>query len=319
MIYNRGLVIYPEEISSFWNGLILKSRLNLLGIHPAGGLTDGKAVDDAIAHLKTMQVQLLLHELITRGIAIEYEMHALSWLLPRELFSTYPDWFRMNEKQERINDFNFCTCNKDALAYISERSAVLAQIFTPTTNRYHFWLDDVADSKCHCRECASLSASDCALTAYNAILKGIKTINPYAGQCYLAYHDTLNVPKRVEPEPGIFLEYAPMDRDLNRPIADNMSEKNSGQIKPLDDLLYLFGTKNAKALDYWMDNSYPSGWKKPMKSFTLEKEIVKKDIDYYLNKGFETVTSFACYLGEEYYQLYHKLPDITSYCDAFPK
>lgn len=319
MIYNRGLVIYSEEISSYWNELLLNSRLNVLGIHPAGGLTDGKAVDDAIAHLNTKRVQLLLHKLTMEGIDIEHEVHALSWLLPRKLFSEHPDWFRMNEKQERVNDFNFCAFNKDALSYISKRSADLAQIFIPTTNRYHFWLDDVVDCKCHCRECASLSASDYALIAYNTILKGIKTINPHACQCYLAYHDTLNVPKVVEPEPGIFLEYAPMDRDLTRPIADKMSEKNAGQIKPLDDLLHFFGTKNAKVLDYWMDNSYPSGWKKPMKSFILEKEIVKKDINYYQNKGFETITSFACYLGEEYYQLYHKLPDITSYCDAFPK
>ncbi|MDD2361635.1 MAG: DUF4838 domain-containing protein [Oscillospiraceae bacterium] len=316
MFNYKGLVIYQDEISSYWNGLLLKSDLNLIGIHPVGGLTGGRAVDEAIENIKRPETQALLNELKSHNINIEYEMHALSWLLPRELFQTHPDWFRMNDRQERVNDYNLCPSNKDALDYVSQRAAILANIFTPTTNRYHFWLDDHTDSKCRCHECTKLTASDSSLLVYNAILKGIKTVNPLASQCYLAYHDTLIQPSCVEPEPGIFLEYAPMNRDLNIPLSDKSSVKNAGQIKPLDDLLGFFGTKNAKALDYWLDNSYFSEWEKPMKYFTLNKDVVKRDAEFYRNKGFDTATCFACFLGEEYYNLYNEFPNIQSYCDA---
>lgn len=319
MIHSRGLIIYPDEISTYWNNLLMNSRLNLLGIHPTGGLTGGKAVDDAIVYLQIPGIKLLLNELTVHNIAIEYEMHALSWLLPREMFNKHQNWFRMNVNQDRVNDFNFCPSNKDALSYISERAAVLAQIFVPTTNRYHFWLDDVADSRCHCPDCSTLNSSDASLLVYNAILNGIRTINPQASQCFLAYHDTMEAPTRVEPESGIFLEYAPMKRNLHRPLTDPYSEINAKEIKPIDGLLSIFGTRNAKALDYWLDNSYASEWTKPMKSFQIESEVIRRDIDFYQKKGFETVTCFACFLGEEYFNLYHNAPDVASYSAAFPE
>lgn len=319
MIQQKGLIIHPEEISAYWNEQLLASSVNLLGIHPAGGLTAGKTIEDAIECLQEEETRQLLEQLISQGIDIEYEMHALSWLLPRELFQKYPAWFRMNERHERTDDFNFCPSNTDALAYITERAAVLAKIFRPTTHRYHFWLDDVASSRCHCPACARLSPSDASLLVYNAILKGIRTVDPAAYQCYLAYHDTLNAPRTVEPAEGIFLEYAPMNRDLHRPLNDPHSEKNLSQIRPLDELLRVFGTKNAKALDYWLDNSYLSGWKKPPKHFTPELDIIRCDTAFYAEKGFEIVTTFACYLGEDYFALYNEKPDIAAYGRAFPK
>ena len=36
----RGLIIHPEEISDYWEELILSSDLNSVGIHPRGGLSD---------------------------------------------------------------------------------------------------------------------------------------------------------------------------------------------------------------------------------------------------------------------------------------
>lgn len=314
---HRGVVIHPDEVSDYWNTLLSNTSLNLVGIHPVGGLSSEEHINEAIAILSTPKAKKAIAELINRGVDIEYEMHALSWLLPRRLFAEHPDWFRMNENGERVNDYNCCPSNSEVLSFIAKRAAKLSQIFVPTTNRYHFWLDDVALSRCHCPQCSSLSASDMSLLVYNAILNGIKTVNPYACHCYLAYHDTLQAPTKVKPEPGIFLEYAPMQRDLHQPLTDPNSTKNAAQVKSLDELLNVFGTKNAKVLDYWLDNSYLSGWRKPVKHFKPEPEVFKKDIAFYNEKGFEAITCFACYLGEDYYELYHEYPDIVSYSDAF--
>ena len=315
--YHRGVVIHPDEVSDYWNTLLSQTSLNLLGIHPVGGLSTEEHINDAISILETQKAKDAIAKLKNRGVDIEYEMHALSWLLPRSLFTEHPDWFRMDENGQRVNDYNCCMTNAEALSFIEKRASLLAQIFVPTTNRYHFWLDDVASSRCCCPNCSSLSVSDTSLVVYNAILKGIKSVNPDACHCYLAYHDTLHAPTQVKPEPGIFLEYAPMQRDLHIPLTEPSSTKNASQIEPIDELLKVFGTKNAKVLDYRLDNSYLSGWQKPVKQFKPEPEVFQKDIAFYREKGFETITCFACYLGEDYFELYNEYPDITSYSDAF--
>ena len=71
-----------------------------------------------------------------------------------------------------------------------ENAAKLAKLYRPRSNRYYFWLDDVAESQCHCPECQRYSAADAALLVYNAILRGLRMENPDAMQCFLAYHDT---------------------------------------------------------------------------------------------------------------------------------
>ena len=220
----------------------------------------------------------------------------------------HPEWFRMDEKGERTPDYNLCPSNRDALDYIAERAAILARTFRPTTGRHHFWLDDNAHSRCHCRDCARLSASDAAMLTYNAIARGVRGADPDARQCYLAYADTLEPPRRVEPADNIFLEYAPFYRDLHRPLTD---PENAAQIQPIDELLRVFGARGAEALDYWLDNSYLSDWKEPPQRFVLEPEVIHADMALYEDKGFETVTSFACYLGEDYAKLYRENPDLS--------
>lgn len=311
LLNRRGVVIMPDEFGPYWLELLEKTDLNVLGIHPVG--VDGKSPYQVLEAFLTDENRREIDRLEDRGIHVEVEMHSLSWLLPREEFAAHPAWFRMNEEGERVSDFNLCVSSAEALEIISQNAARLAKLYRPRSNRYYFWLDDVADSKCHCPECQKLSASDAALMVYNAILRGLRLENPEALQCYLAYHDTLEVPKTVRPEKGIFLEYAPMIRDFDRALNDPESEKNRKQVASLPALLSFFGTENAQALDYWLDNSLFSGWKKPPKPFSLHKETLAKDVAYYESLGIDSVTCFACYLGEEYYNLYGQKPDIAGY------
>lgn len=68
----------------------------------------------------------------------------------------------------------------------------------------------------------------------------------------------------------IFLEYAPIRRDHAAPLNDASNEKNAAEIATLRDLLTFFGTRDARALDYWMDNSLFSNWKKTPEAFPVK-------------------------------------------------
>lgn len=308
----RGLLIHPEELDEIWIKRLEKSDIRTIGLHPVGGKKADESLQALYEDVRAGKYDARFRRLREMGLEIEYEMHAMSWLLPRELFAEHRDWFRMNEVGERVADFNLCPSSLGALEYVSARAAELSRVLTPTTHRYHLWIDDVRDSFCHCPACRALTPSDQALTVYNAMLKGIRTADPFAVQCYLAYQQTRVVPAAVLPAEGIFLEYAPFDRDFDRAMCDESCEKNVTEGASLPALLSFFGTKGAKVLEYWMDNSLFSKWKKPPKFFSLNKGVLRQDLAYYEKLGFADATVFACYLGRDYEDLYGA-PDIEDY------
>ena len=48
----KGILIYPNELDDYWLDRLEGTGINFLGIHPVGGNTQGKAVEDAIAELE---------------------------------------------------------------------------------------------------------------------------------------------------------------------------------------------------------------------------------------------------------------------------
>lgn len=304
----RGIIVHPEELRIDWINRMADARLNTLGLHPVGGkdahLTLQKAID---AHTLPESVKLRA-EAASRGINVEYEAHVMAWLLPRHLIDRHPDWFRMDEKGERKADFNLCASNQEALDYVAERTAMLSTLLDTGAHKHYYWLDDVSGFSCNCPECRKLTPSDQQLKVVNAMLSGLKKKDKSAKLCFLAYHDALEVPTKVEPLDGVFLEYAPIRRDHHAPINDPTSEKNAKEVAPLKELVNYFGAKDSRVLDYWMDNSLFSGWKKPPKPFKLDEEVMKQDVEFYASLGFEEMTSFGCYLGPDYEELYGPTP-----------
>ncbi|HBL83935.1 MAG: hypothetical protein A2Y17_03880 [Clostridiales bacterium GWF2_38_85] len=317
MLNRRGIVIYADEFDQYWNKLIQSTNLNVLGIHPvADNAVVGNTQNRDILTVYTDFLNKYKDSIIrlqTLGISVEIEMHALSALLPRSQFTAHPEWFRMDKNGRRTPDFNMCASNKDALEFVSDNATALAKLYTPGSNRYNFWIDDVAETRCFCNECRKRTATDSALTIYNAIQRGLKKHNSLSTQCYLAYHDTNELPKNVVPEDGIFLEFAPMQRDFHMSINSVSSDKNKKELHSLSELLQFFGKQNAQVLEYWMDNSMHSGWKRPPRKFKLNQEVMKADVEFYKNCGFGSITSFGCFLGEDYYKLYGKYPEIDEY------
>ena len=133
---------------------------------------------------------------------------------------------------------------------------------------------------------------------------------------YLAYLDTLEPPTHVQPDEGVFLEYAPIRRSCDHAIDDPTCEKNVIERAPLERLLDVFGTKNAKVLDYWTDNSLFSVWKYPPKPFALNAEVMRKDVAFYRRLGFSSMTAFGCYSGKDYVDL-HGVPELEAYARSY--
>jgi len=304
----RGIIIHPDELEWSWVERLQEAHLNVLALHPPGGVNAHLTLEAAIHHRLLPQTQAIFNRLGHMGVEIEYEAHAMGWLLPRSLFAVKPDWFRMDENGKRVSDFNLCPSQPEALDYVAARAEQLARLLNVDSNRYFFWLDDVSNCSCHCEKCRALSVSDQQLTVVNAMLRGIRRYRPDAKISYLAYHEAIAAPEKVEPLSGVFLEYAPFHRNAHRPLLDPECPENVQEAQSLRPLLSYFGTKDSQVLEYWMDNSMYSKWTKPPKQFKLDEAVMQSDVQAYREMGFESITSFGCYLGADYRELWGEPP-----------
>lgn len=311
-----SLLVHPEEFDRSWLDRCVKLGIPTIALHPVGGWRSPLTMRAMLERLETEEYRALIDEALEKGLTVEYEMHAARYFLPKHEFEAHPEWFRMNENGERTPDLNFCVTNEAALDYVVKRAAEAAKRLYRSSHRYFFWLDDAKDAFCHCPECSQYSPSDQQMLVMNRMLKEIRKDDPEAKLAYLAYYGTLTPPTQIKANEGIFLEYAPIDRDHHRPMSDTDCEKNRSQNKDIEALLDFFGKDGAKVLDYWLDNSLFSDWKKPPKPFAPDAPVIHADFDYYRALGFSDFSCFACYLGEDYKEL-HGEPDIAPFAEAY--
>ena len=304
----KTLLIHPDELSRKWIDRMKSVGCTSVGIHPEGGKSALESLENLIKKFDDKKFTELLDYAESKDLKIEYHMHALEFLLDREYYLSHPEWFRENDKGERCQNYNFCVTNKEALEIVCKNALDLARNLYKSSTRFYIWLDDIIDTHCKCENCSKYSASDQNLLVMNEIIKTLKTEFPDASLCYLAYHDTMPVPEKIKPEEGIFLQYAPIDRDFTKEVS-LIDEKEK---KKMTDLINFFGKENSSVLEYWYDNSLFSNWKKPPKEFKCNNEIIKKDLDFYKNTGFSKIESFACFLGDDYEKLYGE-PDISAF------
>lgn len=297
-----SMIIHPDELSIRWIDKLAKAKITTLGIHPRGGAEAKQALEELVDQMKTPAYRKIIDYAKSKGLEIEYEMHTASYLLPRELYDEHPEYFRVNANGERTNDYNFCVSSPEVLEIIADRALNLALSLYGSSDNFYFWLDDGHDFKCHCEKCKNLSASDQQLIVLNAIQNKLKSKLPNARVAYLAYMDTIVTPRAITPEKGIFLEYAPFEKYTAK--GENASVLIEQERKMLMPLSRFFDNEPKKVLEYWYDNSMFSSWKKPPKKFTLDEEVMRKDISDYKKAGFESIATFACYLGDDYVSLY---------------
>lgn len=308
------ILIHPEELNKKWIDRMADAGISVIGLHPVGGKGAAASLRELLRSMKDENFRMLLDYAAERGLEIEYEFHAAGYLLDRDLFETHPEYFRMNSKGERTRDYNFCVSNEDALTKIAERAVDLAEQLYRSNPKFYFWLDDHRDAACCCPDCSRFSPSEQQLIVINRMIQEIRKRHPHAQMAYLAYFNTVIPPLKIRPEEGVFLEYAPFEKYVSA-TDENRQDLIRREEEMIEPLLRHFGKKDAKVLEYWYDNSLFSDWKKPPKRFVLNEDRMKKDIRQYTEKGFEYISTFGCYLGEDYEELYGE-PDIRAFVSA---
>jgi hypothetical protein len=281
-----------------WPSLAQSAGLTTLATHVTPS--------EVAAFMATEAGQRFLEGCKRNGIAVEHELHALGDLLPRELFEIDPGMFRMNDDGDRVREYNLCVHSKAALDVTAENAVKYTRLLPSTTGRYFYWIDD-AMPMCRCPECRAYTDSDQALILENHLLGAIRGVDPKATLAHLAYVNTMDPPVAVKPEPGIFLEFAPIERRYDRPMSDRnasgaMHNMSHGQL--LDALganLEWFGANDAQVLEYWLDVSRFSGWKREnIGAIPWNEEMFRNDVETYSSRGIRHVTTFAVWIDDAY-------------------
>ncbi|WP_418894941.1 DUF4838 domain-containing protein [Limibacterium fermenti] len=296
----RGVVLYPSDILSIGAektiAILKEADINLIGIH-SNSITEN--LDSLRLFLESNEGKLFMNLCKVNNIDIEYECHVLQEILTRTLFKDHPEYFRVDTNGIRTTDWNMCFSSDEAWDIIERNMTELLKWIKPTTNRYFFWTDDSYDGFCHCEKCKIYSPSDQALIYENRMLKIIRKINPKATLAHLAYASTLNAPKIITPEKGIFLEFAPIGRNYVNPLP-------SEQYEALKENLTVFSKETACILEYWLDASMFSNWKRnEWRKIPWNAGYCKRDVEIYRKLGIDSFTTFATWmLHQNYFDLY---------------
>ncbi|WP_343702106.1 DUF4838 domain-containing protein [Chitinophaga sp.] len=313
----RGVVLATEDLETLnWPLLARDAGLTTIGTH----ITPSQVS----AFIQSPKGQQFLADCKKYNIEVEHELHSMHDLLPRDLFAKNPEMFRMNEQGTRVPDYNCCVSSTPALNVIAENAVKYAAVLTPTTGRYFYWIDD-AVPMCKCPQCKGYSDTDQALIIENAMLRALRKKDPRATLAHLAYVNTMPPPKNVKPEEGIFLEFAPIYRQWNRPLSDAAAgvdapkQGHGGRLthgetmQLLHDNLAVFPVATAQVLEYWLDVSLQSKWKKPARQVDWHPAVCSADVKTYADAGIRHITTFAVYIDGQYKETYKDLAFVKEY------
>jgi hypothetical protein len=303
----RGVVLFPFDLSlADWPERAHRAGINTIALHSA------KRLDVMKDFVSRPEGRRFLESCAKLGIAVEYELHAMGDLLSREWYHKEPTYFRQEERGNRNLDANCCPHSSAALDIIADKAVEWARILRPTTGRYFYWPDDGAQW-CRCAKCRDYSASEQALLVENHVLRALRAHDGRATLSHISYSHTLPAPVKVKPEPGIFLEFAPIERDYRHAITQRDAKTkrsnpdpatNGGYLDILAANLKVFGADTAQALEYWLDVSLFSMWKRPAVKLPWNAGICREDIAAYRALGIRHITTFAAYLDADYVKLH---------------
>ena len=255
------------------------------------------------------------------GVKFEFQEHMMSFLLPRNLFDSHPEYFRQDKKGNRTKDANGCPSSEGALEQVFLNAKDIGARYEPTNHKYYFWLDDGGDI-CYCDKCKGLSASDQALIFENKVLEALKELDPDAQLAHLAYNNTTEAPKNVKPSEGIFLEFAPFHRTWDHALSETWAEGNSGwnharYLRVLQENLKVFPKETAQVLEYWMDDSLFSSWNPSnLKPVPWSNLIFQDDLKTYAKYGIRHITCYCAYVGPNYFRKFGYPQFLIEYADG---
>lgn len=306
----RGIVLVPEDLTvTDWPERAKRAGLNTLALH------DGQSPQKIVDFIGSAVGQTFLRQCQSLGLHVEYELHAGRELVPRERFTEEPTLFRMNAQGKRTPDANLCVHSARALDLAATQVRRLAAALRPTTGRYFFWGDDGL-GWCHCPRCLEFSDADQALILENHLVRELRRQDPQAQLAHLAYANTLLPPTRVQPDPGIFLEYAPIHRRYEVPYAAQSGPEAKDPLTALSANLKVFPAATSQVLEYWLDVSRYSGWKRPSVKIPWTPGVLAADLAAYGERGVGHVTTFAVWIDGDYQRRFGFPAELADYGEA---
>ena len=303
----RGVVLLPEDLSlPDWPERAKQAGLTTIALH------HGVWPRLVVRVIESDRGQQFLQKCNRLGLNVEYELHAMKELLPRDLFAKDQTLFRMTDKGERVADCNLCVHSPQALNIVAANAVRISKTLRPTTGRYFLWGDDGAPW-CRCDKCRDLSDAGQALLLENHLLKALRQQDPNAQLAHLAYANTIRPPQHVHPLPGVFLEYAPIQRRYDVPYAQQTGAQDKDGLPALDANLKVFPPGTAQVLEYWLDVSRFSGWKRPGVRLPWHKDVFLSDVETYRSRGIAHVTTFAAWVDADYVKRYGEPAFLAEY------
>ncbi len=291
----RGVVVSARDLSGAfdWPRMAHEAGLTTIATHIGPR--------DVMPFIMSGRGERFLDACARYGLQVEHELHAIDWLLPRDMFASDPSFFRMNAKGERTPDSNCCPSNPFAIEVITCRAVAVARICRSTTGRHFFWMTDNGE-KCNCRKCKDLSGAEQAVIVENAIVRALRAeIDPNATLAHLAYQFTMDPPRLVKPDPALFLEFAPIERWRAKGVQRREPLAEGGPwLEKLDRLLEVFPSATAQALEYWLDASLFSKWQKPLAKIPWDAARTRDEIAAYRKRGIRHFTTFAVNVDDDY-------------------
>lgn len=251
---------YPSEE---WLRFYAKLRFNAVSHHP-----------ESIA----LGLQL--------GLRVEVGGHGLAKLLPRTLFATQPDLFRMFQPDDfggkRQSDSNFCVTNPEAQKIVQEN---FQKELSECQGAYavHAWADDLpAGGWCLCPSCRALPPTDQAMLAMRHLGAAIETTGLPIRLPVLAYHDTMLPGRQVDAPSNAFLLFAPRERCYGHAINDPTCARNRFYYQALQGWIEKFsGIDDAHTFEYYFDQILFRGM------YPFLPTIILEDMKAYVENGIE--------------------------------
>jgi hypothetical protein len=303
----RGVVLVPEDLTlADWPQRAKDAGLTTIGLHHQN------SPQAVVRCVQSELGQRFLEQCQKLRLEVEYELHAMKELLPRELFAKNPEMFRMDDQGQRVADFNCCVHSAPALEIICENAVEIGKVLRPTTSRYFYWGDD-GMPWCQCPKCRGLSPSEQALVIENRICRALQAVDSKAQVAHLAYHNTLVPPVNVTPAQGIFLEFAPIQRRYDISYEQQQDPSLADGLHALEANLKVFPSDTAQVLEYWLDVSRFSRWKRPGVKLPWNKDVFLADVEAYRKRGIRHVTTFAAWIDADYQERFADLSFIQEY------
>ncbi len=228
----------------------------------------------------------LLPLLRKRGLETETGGHFLSTFLPRNLIKTHPAWFRMNQKGERVNDYNLNPFSARARAMLTSNAEDFL-VRMPEASLFHVWADDIEGGGwSHEPGKQRYTPSDQALLVYNNLIGRVRQKLPHAKLSFLAYHDTVFPPQVEKPAPGIAFFYAPRERCYAHALDDPGCALNQKYAEALEKALPMFNRADAEVFEYYTDEILFENMTDPPLP-----DVISRDAQYYHRLGIPAVGS----------------------------